>query len=118
MTRFGAVEMRRPIAQLKRLREEDNFFNYVDSFVSLVSQVQLSDEDQVTMFLEGLKGNTKKLIMVLNPCNLQKAIAYANALTTEDNPYRGGGRVDEPTHGAPRMNSWSNAKQGGSVSMG
>lgn len=42
--------MKRPIAQLKRLREEDSFFAYVDSFVSLVSQVKLSDDDQVAMF--------------------------------------------------------------------
>lgn len=71
MMRFSAVEMRRPIAQLKRLREEANFFTYVDSFVPLVSPVNLSDEDQGAMFVEGLKGSNKKLIMVLNPMNLQ-----------------------------------------------
>lgn len=37
--------MKRPIAQLKRLRDEESFFAYADAFVSLVSQVELSDED-------------------------------------------------------------------------
>lgn len=49
IARFKPIEMKRPIAQLKRLREEGSFFEYVDSFVSLVSQVKLFDEDQVAM---------------------------------------------------------------------
>lgn len=57
VTYLGAVEMKIPIAQLKRLREEDNFFAYVDSFVALVRQVKLSNEDQVAMFVEGSKGS-------------------------------------------------------------
>lgn len=55
VTRFGPIELKRPIAQLNRLWEGKNFFIYVDAFVSLVSQVELSDEDQVTIFTEGLK---------------------------------------------------------------
>lgn len=73
-TRFGPIDMKRPITQLNRLRKEDIFFTYMDSFVSLVEQVKMSNEDQVAMFMEGLKGE-KKLITVLNPRNLQQTIA-------------------------------------------
>lgn len=57
-------EMNRLLARLKRLREEKDFSKYVDSFVSLVSQVNLSDENQVEMFVGGLKNDDKKLIII------------------------------------------------------
>lgn len=66
-TRFGPIKMQRPIAQLKRLKEEECFYAYVDAFVSLVSQVELSDEDQVAMFIEGLKRDNKRFVTILNP---------------------------------------------------
>lgn len=70
-----------------------------------MSRCQLSYEEQLEMFLEGLKGNNKRLIMVLSPKNLQQAITYANALSVEENPYKGGGRKDEHTYGAQRNQS-------------
>lgn len=70
VTRLGPIEMKRPIAQLIILRKEESFFAYVDAFVSFVSQGDLSDEDQVGIFVEGLKLDNKKLIIVLNPSNL------------------------------------------------
>lgn len=55
LMRFGPSNLQRPIAQLKRLRERDSFFEYVDSFVAMVSKVDMLDDNQVTMFIEGLK---------------------------------------------------------------
>lgn len=55
MMRFGSNEVTRPIVQLKRLMEEHSFFEYVDEFVSIVSKVDLPDEDQVALFVEELK---------------------------------------------------------------
>lgn len=80
VTRFGPVEW---------------FFVYIDSFVSLVSQIKLSDEDQVIMFVEGLKIDNKKLITFLSPNNLQQSIAFAKALTSEEDPFRGKGQVND-----------------------
>lgn len=65
-TRVRNIERKRRVAQLERLCEEDNYFAYVDSFVSVVNQVDLSEEDQVAMFVEGLKEGSTKLIKVLN----------------------------------------------------
>lgn len=55
--------------------------------MSLVSKVELSDEDQMVMFVEGLKPCNKKLITILGPKNLLWAIAYAKTLTAETDPY-------------------------------
>lgn len=108
-TRFGSSEMKRPIAQLKRLRE-DSLCSYIDAFVALVSQVDLSDEDQVTMFIEGFKGNNMKLIIVLNPINLQQAISYAKTLTAEEDPYKRRGRMRNQHVSMAKPVAWSNAK--------
>lgn len=61
----------------------------MDEFVALVSRVELSDKDRVAMFIEGLKGNNKKLVTVLIPKTLQHAIAFGKTLTNEDDPYGG-----------------------------
>lgn len=71
LVRFGSSETKRPIAQLKKLREDESLFGYVDAFVSWVSQVNLSDEDRVAIFVEGLKQENKRFITVMNPKNLQ-----------------------------------------------
>lgn len=84
---FGPSDLQKPIAQLKRLKEGDNFFEYVDEFVFLVSKVELLDEDQVVIFIEGLKSNNRKLITILGPKNLQQAIAFAKTLAVEVDPY-------------------------------
>lgn len=49
-------------------------------------RVELSDDDQVAMFIEGLKPNNQMLITILNPKNLQHAISIAKTLTTEVGP--------------------------------
>lgn len=84
---FDAGDLQRPIAQLKRLREVDIYYEYVDEFVSLVSRVELAEDDQVAMFIEGMKGGNKKLVTALNPRNLQHAIALGKTLSLEDDPY-------------------------------
>lgn len=109
--RFGPIEMKRSIAQLKRLKKEDSFLEYIDMFVSLVSQCNLSDEDQVAVFVEGLKSDNKRLITVLNPINLQQAIAYAKVLTVEENPYKGRGRMSDQGISISRPLAWVNMKQ-------
>lgn len=113
LTRFSPMEPEGPITQLKKLREENSYFTYVDTFVSLVGQVKLSDEDQVQMFVKGLKRDNKKLIMVLNPSNLQQAIAYATTLFSDENPYKGKGRTNEQAISSARLISWSNANYEG-----
>lgn len=42
-----------------------------------MSKVDLSDEDQVAMFIEGLKPGNQKVITILGPKNLQQAISFA-----------------------------------------
>lgn len=85
---FGPSELHRPIAQLKRLKEGNNFIEYVEAFVALISKVELSDEDQVSMFIKVLKPNNQKLIKVLGPRNLPQVIAFAKTLSSEGDPYR------------------------------
>lgn len=58
--------MWRQFVQLKRLREGDSFFDYVDAFIFLISKVVLSDEDQVAMFVKGFKLGNQKLIAILS----------------------------------------------------
>lgn len=89
LMRFGPSDLQRPIAQLKRLRDGDSFFEYVDSFVSLVSRVDLADEDQVAMFVDGLKYGNQKLFTILGTKTLQQAISYTKTLTNEADPYAG-----------------------------
>lgn len=86
---FGPNDLQRPIAQLKRLKEGDSFFEYVDTFVSLVSRVELPEENRVAMFVEGLKLGNQKFIIILSPKTLQQAISYAKTLTTDADPYVG-----------------------------
>lgn len=105
ITRFGSNEVIRPIAQLKRLREEHSFFDYVDCFVSLESKVELSDEDQVVLFVEGLKNDNQKLINVLNLKTLQQAIALAKTLTNEEDSYNNKLRGNEPMETVVRQNT-------------
>lgn len=99
MMRFDVGNMQRPIAQLKKLREV-GYFEYVDEFVALVSRVELAEEDQVAMFIEGMKGSNKKLVTTLNPRNLEQVIALGKTLSSEGDPYSGeskkGSRVREP----------------------
>lgn len=94
--RFGPNELQRPIAQLKRLREGDSFYEYVDVFVALVSRVDLPDEDHIVMFVEGMQSGNQKLITILGPKTLQQAISMAKTLTTEMNPYGSRGREGYP----------------------
>lgn len=49
----------------------------MDEFVALASHVELSKEDQVSMFVEGMKGNNRKLIIL------------GKTLTTEEDHYGG-----------------------------
>lgn len=111
VTRFGPMETRRPIAQLKKLREEDNYFAYVDAFLALISQVSMTNEDQVAMFSEGLKQDNKKFITILNPRNLQLAISMGKTLTIDEDPYREGRKMNEQMISVAHLVSWSNAKQ-------
>lgn len=53
VSRLGDMETKRQIAQLERLREEDNFLAYVDTFVSIISQMELPDEDHIAMNVKG-----------------------------------------------------------------
>lgn len=108
--RFDSVDVIRPMAQLKRLMEEESLFTYIDSFVALVSQVELSDEDQVAMFIEGLKGDNVKLRTVLKPNNLQQAIAFAKTLTREEDPYERRGRARDQPLNTVKPLTWSNNK--------
>lgn len=42
----------------------------------------------MVMFVEGLKWDNKKFILVLNPSNLQQAIGFAKTLVTKEDPYK------------------------------
>lgn len=85
--RFEPNDLQKPIAQLKRLKEGESFFEYVDAFVFLVSKVELADNDHVTMFIEGLKPDNQKLFAILEPKHLQHAIAFAKTLISGGGPY-------------------------------
>lgn len=54
----------------EEIKGGDSFFEYVDTFVALVSRVDLPDEDQIAMFIKGLKPGNQKLITILGPKNL------------------------------------------------
>lgn len=71
---------------LIELKEGCNYFTYADAFVDWASKVNLSEEDLVARFVEGLKNQNLKRIAILNPRTLQQAISYGRVLTTDIDP--------------------------------
>ncbi|KAI4338978.1 hypothetical protein MLD38_023974 [Melastoma candidum] len=107
LLRFGSNELARPIVMLKELKEGRSYSDYVDEFVSLVTRVELSHEDQVAMFIAGLRRDNRKLMLAFNPRTLQHAIALGKTLSSEDE-VRG-------REGFTRMNKgeqWSGVNRG------
>ncbi|KAI4340580.1 hypothetical protein MLD38_025400 [Melastoma candidum] len=84
LLRFGPNELTRPIVLLRELQEKGNLSDYIDEFVSLVTKVDLSIDDQVALFVGGLKRENRRLVTVLKPRTLQQAIALAKTLSHDD----------------------------------
>lgn len=78
--------------------------------MSLVGKVDLPDEDQVAMFIDGMKPRNQKLLIVLAPKNLQQTIALANTLSTKGVPTQIKGVKDTKTQEKCKVGKWEEIK--------
>lgn len=88
----------------------------MDSFVFIINKIELSEEDQVALFVKGLKEGNTELINVLNPKSLQHTIIFGKVLASEEDHHKNKGRIEDMKVSSTPPECWLNAQQEGTGS--
>jgi len=65
------------MAALMRLRQKSSIQDYHEAFDQLVSQVELSEANQLSCFLGGLKQDVQMMVRMFHPTSVMKAFSLA-----------------------------------------